>query len=141
VSKNKCSPITSLRRKQVMVLTKRSSYPNAPYSSHDRRISVPISLPGANCSLSVYPRRRFGFTYTDTHSLSPRTYKVETAFHFMRSVTNLSLQTLYDEVQAHTSSRTSYSHPYGRITGRKWHRRLSMTTTHPIFSNSLCRTT
>ncbi|KAF9038308.1 hypothetical protein BDZ89DRAFT_1090557 [Hymenopellis radicata] len=41
-----------------------------------------------------------GFIYTGTLVFSHRSYDLDTAFHIMRSATYLSLQTLYDEIQA-----------------------------------------
>ncbi|KAI0364274.1 hypothetical protein BV20DRAFT_956620 [Pilatotrama ljubarskyi] len=41
-----------------------------------------------------------GFIYTGTLVFSHRTFDLDTAFHIMRSATYLSLDTLYDEIQA-----------------------------------------
>lgn len=69
-----------------------------------------------------------GFIYTGTLIFSHRTFDLETAFNIMRSATYLSLDALYDEIQArivqemlHGLFHAFLEFPeYERITGGKW---------------------
>jgi hypothetical protein len=69
-----------------------------------------------------------GFIYTGTLIFSNRTYDLDTAFHIMRSATYVSLNSLYDEVQARIVQEMMHGlfhayvdfTEYERITGGKW---------------------
>lgn len=69
-----------------------------------------------------------GYIYTGTLVFSHRTYDLDTAFHIMRSATYISLQSLYDEVQARIVQEMMHGlyhaflefSEYERITGGKW---------------------
>ncbi|KAF8908755.1 hypothetical protein CPB85DRAFT_1308603 [Mucidula mucida] len=69
-----------------------------------------------------------GFIYTGTLIFSHRSYDLDTAFHIMRSATYLSLQTLYDEIQARIVQEMMHGlfhaflefSEYERLTGGKW---------------------
>lgn len=69
-----------------------------------------------------------GFIYTGTLVFSHRSYDLDTAFHIMRSATYLSLQTLYDEIQARIVQEMMHGlfhaflefSEYERLTGGKW---------------------
>ena len=69
-----------------------------------------------------------GFIYTGTLIFSHRTFDLDTAFHIMRSATYLSLDTLYDEVQARIVQEMMHGlfhaflefSEYERITAGKW---------------------
>ncbi|CCL98740.1 uncharacterized protein FIBRA_00745 [Fibroporia radiculosa] len=69
-----------------------------------------------------------GFIYTGTLAFSNRTFDLDTAFHIMRSATYLSLDTLYDEIQARIVQEMMHGlfhaflefSEYEAITGRKW---------------------
>ncbi|KAH8073810.1 hypothetical protein BXZ70DRAFT_1068977 [Cristinia sonorae] len=69
-----------------------------------------------------------GFIYTGTLVFSHRTFDLDTAFHIMRSATYLSLDTLYDEVQARIVQEMMHGlfhaflefSEYERITAGKW---------------------
>ncbi|KAI0254611.1 hypothetical protein BJV78DRAFT_1185641 [Lactifluus subvellereus] len=69
-----------------------------------------------------------GFIYTGTLIFSNRTYDLDTAFHIMRSAAYISLNSLYDEVQArivqemmHGLFHAYVDFPeYERLTGGKW---------------------
>lgn len=69
-----------------------------------------------------------GFIYTGTLIFSHRTYDLDTAFHIMSSAAYLSIDTLYDEIQArivqemmHGLFHAFLEFPeYERITGGKW---------------------
>ncbi|KAH9177589.1 hypothetical protein EDB89DRAFT_2090074 [Lactarius sanguifluus] len=69
-----------------------------------------------------------GFIYTGTLIFSNRTYDLDTAFHIMRSAAYISLDTLYDEVQARIVHEMMHGlfhayvdfNEYERITGGKW---------------------
>ncbi|TCD60035.1 hypothetical protein EIP91_010856 [Steccherinum ochraceum] len=69
-----------------------------------------------------------GFIYTGTLVFSHRTFDLDTAFHIMRSATYLSLDTLYDEVQARIVQEMMHGlfhaflefSEYERITASKW---------------------
>ena len=69
-----------------------------------------------------------GFIYTGTLIFSNRTYDLDTAFHIMRSATYISLDSLYDEVQARIVQEMMHGlfhayvdfTEYERITGGKW---------------------
>lgn len=69
-----------------------------------------------------------GFIYTGTLLFSHRTFDLDTAFHIMRSASYLSLDTLYDEIQArivqemmHGLCHAFLEFPeYEAITGGKW---------------------
>ena len=69
-----------------------------------------------------------GFIYTGTLIFSNRTYDLDTAFHIMRSATYISLDSLYNEVQARIVQEMMHGlfhayvdfAEYERITGGKW---------------------
>ncbi|KAI8969757.1 hypothetical protein BD414DRAFT_255022 [Trametes punicea] len=69
-----------------------------------------------------------GFIYTGTLVFSHRTFDLDTAFHIMRSATYLSLDTLYDEIQARIVQEMMHGlfhaflefSEYEAITGGKW---------------------
>jgi len=69
-----------------------------------------------------------GYIYTGTLIFSHRTYDLDTAFHIMRSASYLSIDSLYDEIQArivqemmHGLFHAFLEFPeYERITGGKW---------------------
>ncbi|EGO03664.1 hypothetical protein SERLA73DRAFT_69514 [Serpula lacrymans var. lacrymans S7.3] len=69
-----------------------------------------------------------GFIYTGTLVFSHRSYDLDTAFHIMRSATYLSLDSLYDEIQARIVQEMMHGlfhaflefAEYERITGGKW---------------------
>jgi BTB/POZ domain len=69
-----------------------------------------------------------GYIYTGTLVFSHRTYDLDTAFHIMRSATYISIQSLYDEVQARIVQEMMHGlyhaflefSEYERITGGKW---------------------
>ena len=69
-----------------------------------------------------------GFIYTGTLIFSNRSYDLDTAFHIMRSATYLSLDTLYDEIQARIVQEMMHGlyhafldfTEYERVTGGKW---------------------
>lgn len=69
-----------------------------------------------------------GFIYTGTLIFSHRTYDLDTAFHILRSATYLSLQSLYDEIQARIVQEMLHGlfhaflefSEYERITAGKW---------------------
>ena len=69
-----------------------------------------------------------GFIYTGTLVFSHRTYDLDTAFHIMKSATFLSIQSLYDEIQARVVQEMMHGlyhaflefSEYERITGGKW---------------------
>lgn len=69
-----------------------------------------------------------GFIYTGTLIFSNRTYDLDTAFHIMRSATYISLDSLYDEVQARIVQEMMHGlfhayvdfTEYERLTGGKW---------------------
>jgi BTB/POZ domain len=69
-----------------------------------------------------------GFIYTGTLIFSHRTYDLDTAFHIMRSATYLSINSLYDEIQARIVQEMMHGlfhaflefNEYERITGGKW---------------------
>ncbi|KAF8268918.1 hypothetical protein EI94DRAFT_1799823 [Lactarius quietus] len=69
-----------------------------------------------------------GFIYTGTLIFSNRTYDLDTAFHIMRSATYISLDSLYEEVQARIVHEMMHGlfhayvefNEYERITGGKW---------------------
>ncbi|EIW55420.1 uncharacterized protein TRAVEDRAFT_173142 [Trametes versicolor FP-101664 SS1] len=69
-----------------------------------------------------------GFIYTGTLIFSHRTFDLDTAFHIMRSATYLSLDSLYDEIQARIVQEMMHGlfhaflefSEYEAITGGKW---------------------
>jgi hypothetical protein len=69
-----------------------------------------------------------GFIYTGTLVFSHRTFDLDTSFHIMRSASYLSLDTLYDEIQARIVQEMMHGlfhaflefAEYERITGGKW---------------------
>lgn len=69
-----------------------------------------------------------GFIYTGTLIFSNRSYDLDTAFAIMRSATYLSLQTLYDEIQARIVQEMMHGlfhaflefSEYERLTGGRW---------------------
>jgi hypothetical protein len=69
-----------------------------------------------------------GYIYTGTLIFSHRTYDLDTAFHIMKSATFLSIQSLYDEIQARVVQEMMHGlyhaflefSEYERITGGKW---------------------
>jgi len=69
-----------------------------------------------------------GYIYTGTLIFSHRTYDLDTAFHIMKSATFLSIQSLYDEIQARIVQEMMHGlyhaflefSEYERITGGKW---------------------
>ena len=69
-----------------------------------------------------------GFIYTGTLIFSNRTYDLDTAFHIMRSATYISLNSLYDEIQARIVQEMMHGlfhaylefGEYERLTGGKW---------------------
>ncbi|KZT00735.1 uncharacterized protein LAESUDRAFT_708456 [Laetiporus sulphureus 93-53] len=69
-----------------------------------------------------------GFLYTGTLAFSNRTFDLDTAFHIMRSAAYLSLDTLYDEVQARIVQEMMHGlfhaflefSEYEAITGGRW---------------------
>ena len=69
-----------------------------------------------------------GYIYTGTLVFSHRTYDLDTAFHIMKSATFLSIQALYDEIQARVVQEMMHGlyhaflefSEYERITGGKW---------------------
>ncbi|TFK46743.1 hypothetical protein OE88DRAFT_1720946 [Heliocybe sulcata] len=69
-----------------------------------------------------------GFMYAGTLIFSHRTFDLDTAFHIMRSATYLSVDTLYDEIQARIVQEMMHGlfhaflefSEYERITGGKW---------------------
>lgn len=69
-----------------------------------------------------------GFIYTGTLVFSHRSYDLETAFHIMRSAAYLSIDSLYDEIQARIVQEMMHGlfhaflefAEYERITGGKW---------------------
>ncbi|KAF9652431.1 hypothetical protein BDM02DRAFT_3153836 [Thelephora ganbajun] len=69
-----------------------------------------------------------GYVYTGTLVFSHRTYDLDTAFHIMKSATFLSIQSLYDEIQARIVQEMMHGlyhaflefSEYERITGGKW---------------------
>lgn len=69
-----------------------------------------------------------GFLYTGTLVFSNRTYDLDTAFHIMRSASYLSLDTLFDEIQARIVQEMMHGlfhaflewAEYDRVTGGKW---------------------
>ncbi|THG95587.1 hypothetical protein EW026_g6091 [Hermanssonia centrifuga] len=69
-----------------------------------------------------------GFIYTGTLIFSHRTFDLDTSFHIMRSATYLSIDTLYDEIQARIVQEMMHGlfhaflefSEYERITGGKW---------------------
>ncbi|KAH9918771.1 hypothetical protein B0H21DRAFT_768556 [Amylocystis lapponica] len=69
-----------------------------------------------------------GFIYTGTLIFSHRTFDLDTAFHIMRSAAYLSLDTLYDEIQARIVQEMMHGlfhaflefSEYESITGGKW---------------------
>ncbi|KAL6301124.1 hypothetical protein BKA93DRAFT_739317 [Sparassis latifolia] len=69
-----------------------------------------------------------GFIYTGTLVFSHRTFDLDTAFHIMRSASYLSLDTLYDEIQARIVQEMMHGlfhaflefSEYECITGGKW---------------------
>jgi len=69
-----------------------------------------------------------GYIYTGTLVFSHRTYDLDTAFHIMKSATFLSIQSLYDEIQARVVQEMMHGlyhaflefSEYERITGGKW---------------------
>jgi hypothetical protein len=69
-----------------------------------------------------------GFIYTGTLVFSHRTYDLDTSFHILRCATYLSLQTLYDEVQARIVQEMMHGlfhaflefSEYERITNGRW---------------------
>ncbi|KAI0915857.1 hypothetical protein AcV5_003350 [Taiwanofungus camphoratus] len=69
-----------------------------------------------------------GFIYTGTLVFSHRTFDLDTAFHIMRSASYLSLDSLYDEIQARIVQEMMHGlfhaflefAEYERITGGKW---------------------
>lgn len=69
-----------------------------------------------------------GFIYTGTLIFSHRTFDLDTAFHIMRSAAYLSLDTLYDEIQARIVQEMLHGlfhaflefSEYEAITGGKW---------------------
>ncbi|KAI0071874.1 hypothetical protein K474DRAFT_1668508 [Panus rudis PR-1116 ss-1] len=69
-----------------------------------------------------------GFLYTGTLVFSHRTFDLDTAFHIMRSATYLSMDTLYDEIQARIVQEMMHGlfhaflefSEYENITGGKW---------------------
>ncbi|KAL4249775.1 hypothetical protein ABKN59_007599 [Abortiporus biennis] len=69
-----------------------------------------------------------GFLYTGTLVFSHRTFDLDTAFHIMRSASYLSLDTLYDEIQARIVQEMMHGlfhaflefSEYEAITGGKW---------------------
>ncbi|EPQ52000.1 hypothetical protein GLOTRDRAFT_140479 [Gloeophyllum trabeum ATCC 11539] len=69
-----------------------------------------------------------GFMYAGTLVFSHRTYDLDTAFHIMRSATYLSLDSLYNEIQARIVQEMMHGlfhaflefSEYERITGGKW---------------------
>ncbi|THH16716.1 hypothetical protein EW146_g3967 [Bondarzewia mesenterica] len=69
-----------------------------------------------------------GFIYTGTLIFSNRSYDLDTAFHIIRCATYLSLDTLYDEVQARIVQEMMHGlyhafldfAEYERVTGGKW---------------------
>ncbi|SJL11404.1 uncharacterized protein ARMOST_14807 [Armillaria ostoyae] len=102
------------------------SWPSAPSkstSSEPLTLSLP-SPPFTPASLHF----TLGFIYTGTLVFSHRSYDLDTAFHILRSATYLSLQTLYDEIQARIVQEMMHGlyhaflefSEYERITGGKW---------------------
>ncbi|KAG7448416.1 uncharacterized protein BT62DRAFT_964788 [Guyanagaster necrorhizus] len=102
------------------------SWPSAPSkstSSDPLALSLP-SPPFTPASLHF----TLGFIYTGTLVFSHRSYDLDTAFHILRSATYLSLQTLYDEIQARIVQEMMHGlfhaflefSEYERITGGKW---------------------
>ncbi|KAI0816056.1 hypothetical protein BC628DRAFT_1151658 [Trametes gibbosa] len=69
-----------------------------------------------------------GFIYTGTLIFSHRTFDLDTAFHIMRSATYLSIDSLYDEIQARIVQEMMHGlfhaflefSEYEAITGGKW---------------------
>ena len=69
-----------------------------------------------------------GYIYTGTLVFSHRGYDLDTAFHIMRSATYLSIDALYDEIQARIVQEMMHGlfhaflefTEYERITGGKW---------------------
>lgn len=69
-----------------------------------------------------------GFIYTGTLVFSHRSYDLDTALHIMRSATYLSIDSLYDEIQARIVQEMMHGlfhaflefAEYERITGGKW---------------------
>ena len=69
-----------------------------------------------------------GYIYTGTLVFSHRTYDLDTSFHIMKSATFLSIQSLYDEIQARIVQEMMHGlyhaflefSEYERITGGKW---------------------
>ncbi|KAI0067016.1 hypothetical protein BV25DRAFT_1270103 [Artomyces pyxidatus] len=69
-----------------------------------------------------------GFIYTGTLIFSNRTYDLDTAFHILRSSAYISLDTLYDEIQARIVQEMMHGlfhafldfAEYERISGGKW---------------------
>lgn len=96
----------------------------------------PSSKPGEPATLTLPsppftpPALHFilGFIYTGTLIFSNRSYDLDTAFHIMRSATYLSLDTLYDEVQARIVVEMMHGlfhafldfAEYERVTGGRW---------------------
>lgn len=95
---------TAIFSSHRFILVSRSSY------FHTALIGWPQkSAPGGEPITLTLPSPPFtpaslhftlGFIYTGTLVFSHRSYDLDTAFHIMRSATYLSLQTLYDEIQA-----------------------------------------
>ena len=69
-----------------------------------------------------------GFIYTGTLAFSNRTFDLDTAFHIMRSASYLSIDTLYDEIQARIVQEMMHGlfhaflefSEYEAATGGKW---------------------
>ncbi|KAJ8520850.1 hypothetical protein ONZ45_g2358 [Pleurotus djamor] len=115
------------------VLISRSSYfynalmswsnPSKHLSGEPATITLP-SPPFTPASLHF----TLGFIYTGTLVFSHRSYDMDTAFHIMRSATYLSIQTLYDEVQARIVQEMMHGlfhaflefSEYERLTNGKW---------------------
>ncbi|KIY69562.1 hypothetical protein CYLTODRAFT_442612 [Cylindrobasidium torrendii FP15055 ss-10] len=124
---------TAIFSSHRFILISRSSYfqtalvtwpnPKAPTSGEPLTLTLP-SPPFTPASLHF----TLGFIYTGTLVFSHRSYDLDTAFHIMRSATYLSLQSLYDEIQARIVQEMMHGlfhaflefSEYERVTGGKW---------------------
>jgi hypothetical protein len=110
----------------TQLLTWPTPKPQPPTSSSNSQqptITLP-SPPFTPASLHF----TLGYIYTGTLVFSHRGYDLDTAFHIMRSATYLSLDALYDEVQARIVQEMMHGlfhaflefTEYERITGGRW---------------------
>ncbi|RDX40304.1 hypothetical protein OH76DRAFT_1490393 [Lentinus brumalis] len=123
---------TAIFSSHRFILVSRSPY----FSTQLLQWSVKPPAPGEPLTLNL-PSPPFtpaslhftlGFIYTGTLVFSHRTFDLDTAFHIMRSATYLSLDTLYEEIQARIVQEMMHGlfhaflefSEYEAITGGKW---------------------